>query len=80
MQLTRVLYTDKVDPRKSLFRRNVKADHNFKTTWRQTSSDSRLRNDVRAIQNLIRIGRQIKPTSVYNDSPTRNIIKHTRNY
>ena len=63
-----------------IFRRYVKANQNFKTTGRETSNNSGLRNDVRAIQNLITIGRQIKPTSLYNNSPKKNIIKPTCNY
>ena len=49
----------------------------IKTTLNyQTSSYSGLRNDVKAIQNLITIARNFTPISVYNHSPSQNIIKH----
>ena len=80
MQPIRAIYTDKVNPRKSFFRRDVKANHHLKTTGRQKSSDSGLRNDVKAIQNLITIGRHLTATSEYNNSPTQNILKLTHNY
>ena len=64
MQLTSVLYTDKIDPQTRIFRKYVKASQNFSTIERKTSSDSGLRNDARAIQISETIGRQIKRTYV----------------
>ena len=80
MQLTFALYGIRLIRENCFIRRDVKANQNLKTTGRQTSSDSGSTNDGKAVQNLITIGRHLKPTSVYNNSPTQNITKPTRNY